>query len=112
MYYLYLLIVILFSNMLNRTPDDFEYSGRIDRELVDEVRQLLPTISSFSLSLTGGDHSSSLALARLLQNSGKPVYIRKYCISACAEYILNSSANITVESDTIIALHGNPLVVE
>lgn len=92
----------------HRWSDDgseLEYSGPIDDDFLALVRQGGETLSVLKVSSLGGSIDSAKEIHSIAEENGVRLVFSKYCVSACAYYLLIVSSKATIEPNTLVAFH-------
>ncbi|TSB04945.1 hypothetical protein [Sphingorhabdus contaminans] len=86
-------------------------TGRINEQMLAEVSKNIDGIHSIVITSQGGDSSSAMDLARLIYDHHIHIRVEKYCLSACAQYILPSAKTIEFVDKPIVGLHQSPISI-
>jgi hypothetical protein len=88
------------------------YSGALTKQSVRDIEANLKGSSSDALVLTspGGDPDASMELGGYLRTHNIHLAVRRYCLSACAQYVF-VAANPTIEPNGIVAFSGSSSVL-
>lgn len=62
-------------------------------------------IDIIEITSQGGDTESALEIGRLIRQRGYSIHVKKYCLSACAQWILPAAKSVTINHDAIVAMH-------
>jgi hypothetical protein len=86
-------------------------TGRINERMLAEVSKNIDGMHSIVITSQGGDASSAMDLAQLIYDRNIHVRVEKYCLSACAQYILPSAKTIEFIDKPIVGLHQSPISI-
>jgi hypothetical protein len=87
--------------------EELHLQGRIDERSLRLVLESSPRdYKRFVISSQGGKIDSALDMVQYLNSIGKPVVVRKVCLSACASIVLALSQRRYVAEGAVIAFHG------
>jgi hypothetical protein len=88
------------------------FSGVLTNQSVQDIEANLRGSGSDALVLTspGGDPGPSMELGGYLRTHGIHLTVRRYCLSACAQYVF-VAANPVIEPDGIVAFSGSASVL-
>lgn len=86
-------------------------TGRINERMLEEVSKNIGGLHSIIITSQGGDASSAMDLAKLIYDHKIHVRVEKYCLSACALYILPSANTLEFVDKPIVGVHQSPISI-
>lgn len=89
------------------TAQTLYFNGRITQTKVDRFKYVLQPGDTLVFRSLGGKVNAAVDLADFIHENGIKVRIRDVCVSACAEIILISTPDVTLEHGTLVGFHGN-----
>jgi hypothetical protein len=90
----------------------FSIIGRLDENVLRKFEKQADDIESIEITSQGGDIESSINIGLLIKQHNITVNVKKYCLSACAQYILPAAKEIIVQDSSIIAFHNSAFIMQ
>lgn len=99
----FLLIVTALQALL--LDEDMSYIGPIDEELLTKLESETSGSKVLRITSHGGETPAAIKIGRLISKRDYSLVVSRYCLSACAQWIMPSTRNLVVEDGTLIGLH-------
>ena len=102
-------------NPLGQVPADVPIQfihGKIDAGFLKKVQTLDPQTTTVAFGSFGGENKIGLKVAHELEENRLNVKIVGACLSACAEYLLPSAAELHFIDKPLVGYHHSPLILE
>lgn len=93
---------------LNNGPSDeikIRITGHINKQLLEKFKQMPSDVRVIEITSQGGDTESALEIARLIRKKGYNLEVTKYCLSACAQWLMPAATSVTINDNAIVAMH-------
>jgi hypothetical protein len=111
---IWMLLCIFLMSCGNTASSDTGYlvlTGRIDDKMVSGVSKNIHRVHSIIITSQGGDASSAMDLARMIYDNKIYVRVEKYCLSACAQYIIPAASVVEFVGKPVLGVHQSPTSV-
>lgn len=110
MIYRILLLALLLSlglgcHKVQPNSDVFVINGRIDHEVLVKLKERASDVKTVFVTSFGGRTEVALQVARIIRENQIKVVVRKYCMSACSQWILPAATLVEFEGFPLIAMH-------
>lgn len=89
---------------------DIHLTGSIDPNMLESLQEAIARshVKIVAISSLGGQVDVAIQIADLLDENNISLQVSKYCLSACAQYLLTLVDEVEVKPDTAIGYHYNP----
>jgi hypothetical protein len=64
-------------------------------------------IGGVQIDSLGGSERAAIRIANIVRTNKLPVTVNGFCFSACSQYILAASDNVTIRPGSVVAFHGS-----
>ena len=88
---------------LEREPVSID--GRIDSQTLEYVRSLPNTPLEIHITSQGGDTPTAIEIAKIIRERGYGLVVKKYCLSACAQWLLPEARKVRLIDMPIVGFH-------
>lgn len=85
--------------------DTLKIQGRINPDLLPHFENLPKSIGKIEITSQGGDTLTAIAISRIIRERNYELIIKKYCLSACAQWLMPSAKSLIVEAGAVVAFH-------
>jgi hypothetical protein len=85
--------------------------GRIDKETKNRFEKNIHKVKYLQITSQGGDIVSSIEIGKLVSKYKLRIVVNKYCLSACAQYVLPAAKNIEISNNAIVGFHNSATAV-
>jgi len=108
-YFILFIVVFIFLAAFYSKVNSNVFEGDFNESFVKKLASAKP-YSSVIIRSNGGYSKFGFMVNEAIYNKKIDVIIDDYCFSACAEYVLLASKDITFVNEPIIGFHGNALL--
>lgn len=85
--------------------DTLKIEGRINPDLLPHIENLPKSIRKIEITSQGGDTLTAISISRIIRERNYELIVKKYCLSACAQWLMPSAKSLTVETGAVVAFH-------
>ena len=85
---------------------DLRYEGDVDQAMLRYFTEI-PENSTIYLTSAGGEEAIALDIADVIVRKSINIRASRFCLSACAQYLLVASERTTIEDGTFVSFHMN-----
>lgn len=93
------------GNVTRPFADTMNISGRIDHDFVEELKRASSSIEAVKINSQGGSTEAAMEMGKIIRDRNYKLIISKYCLSACAQWILPAARNVQIETGALVAMH-------
>ena len=86
--------------------------GEISPSTVTLLQNAPPNVSKVVITSTGGDTLAAIAAARIIKARGYELVVQKYCLSACAQWLMPAAKTVKLEDMPIVGMHHTATALE
>lgn len=97
---------------LNQPSSYYRVIGSIGTDNVADITKNANIIKTIIITSQGGDTEAAIAIGRIIRANNISVEVKKYCLSACAQYILPAAPKIVLIGNSVIAVHHSPISIK
>ncbi len=85
--------------------DTLKIEGRINPDLLLHIENLPNSIRKIEITSQGGDTLTAISIGQIIRERNYELTVKKYCLSACAQWLMPSTKSLIVEAGAVVAFH-------
>lgn len=100
--------------VVERARDDaITIAGSIDKNTIVELKAKIDArVRLIAIASAGGDFASDIAVGKFVRQNNLTVYVSKYCLAGCAQWIFVAANHRVIESNAIVSFHPTATALE
>ena len=102
-------VILNAASRWNSEHGELIYSGQINEDLELLVQNHLDELKVLEITSFGGFSQVAKDITKALNERDVELIVSKYCISACAHYMVLPTKNVTVQPNSLIAFHHSDM---
>lgn len=102
---LFVALGLALSSCANATVSAFQITGQINHETVKDFRKAPESIEYVYITSHGGFNEAAIELAREIRRRDVTLVVERYCLSACAQFLMPASGRVILNDKPLVGFH-------